>query len=473
MSYAIRIEGLGKRYDINRGGKIGGSIRDGITDYFRDLTGRSTNAAQRRQYASPTTGAQKALAREFWALRDVTLDIDEGERIGIIGANGAGKSTLLKILSRVTAPTEGNVEIRGKVASLLEVGTGFHPELSGRENIFLNGAILGMSRDEIRRKFDQIVDFSGVGNFLDTPVKHYSSGMYVRLAFSVSAWLDPDILIVDEVLAVGDQAFQRKCTERMKELTREGRTVLFVSHSMATINQMCQKALYLENGRLMAYGPVQDTTIEYHRNVVEQIETEQFAKYAREHPHSPPDELLRASGGCKARAPWRWHRGGFTLPDPSIQVLSEHAGEVDCLGGHITSGSGEVTDHPHIDQPIHVSVRYRVRRDLERDLVPSFNFHDETGALLFVALPETKMPRRMGCYTATYVLPPFLLNVGRFTVNLNLSDFLAQETTYFAVVTALRFEVIEPTSDPRRHGFAYPLPGYLRPRLRMEAASDS
>ncbi len=159
-------------------------------------------------------------------------------------------------MSRVTLPTEGRAEIRGRVASLLEVGTGFHPELSGRENVFLNGAILGMSRSEIARKFDQIVDFAGVEKFIDTPVKHYSSGMYVRLAFSVSAWLDPDILILDEVLAVGDQGFQKKCEIRMKELTKEGRTVLFVSHSMATVNKMCQKALYLEKGRVVSFGPV-------------------------------------------------------------------------------------------------------------------------------------------------------------------------------------------------------------------------
>ena len=250
MSTAIRIEGLGKRYDINRGA-TNTSIREVLAGLMSSR--RSGERPGAVSLEDEGIAAPAGLAREFWAIKDITLDIAEGERVGIIGANGAGKSTLLKILSRVTKPTEGSFQIRGKVASLLEVGTGFHPELTGRENVYLNGAILGMPHAEIRRKFDQIVEFSGVEKFIDTPVKHYSSGMYVRLAFSVSAWLDPDILIVDEVLAVGDQAFQKKCAERMKELTKEGRTVLFVSHSMATVNQMCQKALYLENGRVVAY----------------------------------------------------------------------------------------------------------------------------------------------------------------------------------------------------------------------------
>jgi ABC-type polysaccharide/polyol phosphate transport system ATPase subunit len=261
MDYAIRVEKLGKLYTINRTAAAT-TLREQMASAIARMRGRPPTvpplASEQTQHAGQS--------KEHWALRDISFDVMAGERVGIIGQNGAGKSTLLKILSRVTAPTEGRVEIRGKVASLLEVGTGFHPELSGRENIFLNGAILGMSHQEIRRKFDQIVDFSGVERFLDTPVKHYSSGMYVRLAFSVSAWLDPDILILDEVLAVGDQAFQRKCAERMKELTREGRTVLFVSHSMGTIRQMCQKVLYLEHGRVVTFGPVEDGAEEYERD---------------------------------------------------------------------------------------------------------------------------------------------------------------------------------------------------------------
>lgn len=270
MDYALRVENLGKLYSINRGGSPSvGTVRERLARGVDHLLGRKSDAGIVHAMTEADSGAPEARKKEFWALKGVSFDVQAGERIGIIGANGAGKSTLLKILSRVTSPTEGRAEIRGKVASLLEVGTGFHPELSGRENIFLNGAILGMPRTEIRRKFDQIVDFSGVEKFIDTPVKHYSSGMYVRLAFSVSAWLDPDILILDEVLAVGDQGFQKRCEMRMKDLTKEGRTVIFVSHSMATINQMCQKALYLEHGRAVSFSSVQDATEEYEHDVIE------------------------------------------------------------------------------------------------------------------------------------------------------------------------------------------------------------
>jgi lipopolysaccharide transport system ATP-binding protein len=199
----------------------------------------------------------------FWALRDIELEMHPGEVVGIIGANGAGKSTLLKILSRITEPTTGQVILRGRLASLLEVGTGFHPQLTGRENIFLNGAILGMKRKEIRDKFDEIVAFSEIEDFLDTPVKHYSSGMYVRLAFAVAAHLDPEILVVDEVLAVGDYAFQRKCLAKMREVGREGRTILFVSHNMAALENLCTRGVVLERGRMVFNGAASDAIRQY------------------------------------------------------------------------------------------------------------------------------------------------------------------------------------------------------------------
>jgi lipopolysaccharide transport system ATP-binding protein len=242
MTAAIAAEGLGKRYSITQSSEQGYStLRDTIANGVR-------RGALRSVAARPS-------AVDFWALRDVSFEIAQGDVIGIIGRNGAGKSTLLKLLSRITEPTEGRIRIRGRVASLLEVGTGFHPELTGRENIFLNGAILGMSRREIVSRFDEIVEFAEVAQFLDTPVKRYSSGMYVRLAFAVAANLDPEVLIVDEVLAVGDSQFQRKCLGKMKEFsTAEGRTVLFVSHSMASIRALCSRALWLDHGRVRMDG---------------------------------------------------------------------------------------------------------------------------------------------------------------------------------------------------------------------------
>ncbi len=215
-----------------------------------------------RHPLSPNT--ENTEIEEFWALRNLDFEIQPGDRVGIIGRNGAGKSTLLKILCRITEPTTGRIEIAGRVASLLEVGTGFHPELTGRENIFLNGAILGMSRAEIKRKFDEIVAFAEIEKFLDTPVKRYSSGMYVRLAFAVAAHLEPEILIVDEVLAVGDAQFQKKCLGKMEEVGKEGRTVLFVSHNMAMISKLCTKAMLLEGGSLIMYGSAARTVLAYY-----------------------------------------------------------------------------------------------------------------------------------------------------------------------------------------------------------------
>lgn len=205
------------------------------------------------------------IAKEFWALKDINFEVNAGDKLGIIGRNGAGKSTLLKILSRIVAPTTGRIEYEGRIASLLEVGTGFHPELSGRENIFLNGSILGMSKSEIRAKFDEIVSFAEVEQFLDTPVKRYSSGMYVRLAFAVAAHLEPEILIVDEVLAVGDAAFQKKCLGKMKDVSSAGRTILFVSHNMAAVQNLCDHCLYLKNGALIAHGKTEEVMPVYLR----------------------------------------------------------------------------------------------------------------------------------------------------------------------------------------------------------------
>jgi lipopolysaccharide transport system ATP-binding protein len=242
---AIKVEGLGKKYLLRH--QAGGrhryvALRDVLAGKFKGLLNRESE-----------TGNRKSL-EEFWALKDISFEIRQGEAVGIIGRNGAGKSTLLKLLSRITEPTEGRIELEGRVSSLLEVGTGFHPELTGRENIFLNGAILGMRREEIRKKFDAIVDFAEVEKFLDTPVKHYSSGMYMRLAFAVAAHLEPEILIVDEVLAVGDAQFQKKCLGKMQDVSKGGRTILFVSHNMAAVQQLCSRSLLLEKGNVAEDG---------------------------------------------------------------------------------------------------------------------------------------------------------------------------------------------------------------------------
>jgi lipopolysaccharide transport system ATP-binding protein len=237
---------------------------------IRDLS-KSYTIAQSEQHVTlaeqilskARKGFRPAAKETFWALKDVSFDIECGDVVGIVGRNGAGKSTLLKVLSRITGPTSGEIDVYGRVGSLLEVGTGFHQELTGRENIYLNGAILGMSKSEIRRQFDAIVDFSGVETFLETPVKRYSSGMYVRLAFAVAAHLNPEILIVDEVLAVGDAEFQRKCLDKMKDVSAHGRTVLFVSHQLQSITSLCNKAVFMERGRVMHYGPVDETVAKY------------------------------------------------------------------------------------------------------------------------------------------------------------------------------------------------------------------
>jgi lipopolysaccharide transport system ATP-binding protein len=258
----ITIDRLGKKYTLGTRAAGAGpnpfpTLRDSIVEGARRVATGASRAFSGTRTLAPTP-------EDFWALRDVSFEIQQGEIVGIVGRNGAGKSTLLKILSRITEPTEGTIGINGRVASLLEVGTGFHPELTGRENVYLNGAVLGMTRAEIARKFDAIVEFAEVDKFLDTPVKRYSSGMYVRLAFAVAAHLEPDVLIIDEVLAVGDADFQKKCLGKMEDVAgQEHRTILFVSHNMVAIKSMCRRAIWLENGRVKEDGNAADTVTRY------------------------------------------------------------------------------------------------------------------------------------------------------------------------------------------------------------------
>jgi lipopolysaccharide transport system ATP-binding protein len=457
MSYAVRAAGIGKQYAINQAARRADSLRDLVAEGISRLTAK----ALARETAGRAIASRAAAPKpqSFWALKDVSFEVAEGERVGIIGANGAGKSTLLKILSRVVTPTEGHIELRGRVASLLEVGTGFHPDLSGRENIFLNGAILGMSRQEVRRKFDQIVDFSEVGDFLDTPVKFYSSGMYVRLAFSVSASLDPDILIVDEVLAVGDYAFQQKCVNRVKELTTLGCTVLFVSHSMATVNALCQKALYLANGRLVAFETktgaedeegkpslvsAQRATVEYIRNVTEQLEHR------------------------------RWHRAEYDPRDTGITLAVASNAWADCLFARICSTEGQATEFPRLDRPFVIELGYRLRRNAPHPMIPNFHVYDELGTRVFMSTPECAAPSEAGSYVARCIIAPFTLNTGRFSVGLALSTYAPETIVHFDAQFALRFEIMEDgNGDPRRHGWHGMFPGVTRPRLAWDIHTRS
>jgi lipopolysaccharide transport system ATP-binding protein len=315
----IRVEGLGKQY------RIGSARRR--TNNLREKIQQTLLAPFRSAHGSENGNAQET----FWALKDIHFDVGRGEVVGIIGRNGAGKSTLLKILSRITEPTEGEVEIIGRVGSLLEVGTGFHPELTGRENIFLNGAILGMKRSEVAAKFDEIVAFSEGEKFLDTPVKHYSSGMYMRLAFAVAAHLEPEILVVDEVLSVGDAEFQKKCLGRMSTIAGEGRTVLFVSHNMNAVERLCGKVLLLKGGRVLRYSTdVRGIVKDYLYGELDTIHLERWVNPGDEfqNPWFKPTQLffVDAQGHAltmpvsNATAIWLQIEGEVQEPDPALAV---------------------------------------------------------------------------------------------------------------------------------------------------------
>jgi homopolymeric O-antigen transport system ATP-binding protein len=311
MSDAVLVaDRLGKRYQLGSMGPLHNTLRDALTARWQRAFGKAHAAANREA---------------FWALRDVSFEVDRGERLGVIGRNGAGKSTLLKILSRVTEPTEGTLRGRGRVATLLEVGTGFHPELTGRENIYLSGAILGMKRSELVRRFDEIVAFSELEAFLDTPVKRYSSGMYVRLGFAIAAHLEPDILIVDEVLAVGDLAFQKKCLGRMSEVAGEGRTVIFVSHNIRAVKSLCSRAILIDHGHVMI--------------------------------DSETDKAIAAY----VEATWPLREDGV-IPESASRIGT---GDALLRRAVVQDREGEPTDRVYLGEPFRVSATYEVRKRLE------------------------------------------------------------------------------------------------------------
>jgi lipopolysaccharide transport system ATP-binding protein len=396
MASAIRVENLGKRYRIDHS-----TLRSGfptLRESLMHLPARLWHGWGNGKWGK---------SEDFWALRDVSFELERGGVLGIIGRNGAGKSTLLKILSRITRPTIGWVEFRGRISSLLEVGTGFHPELTGRENIFLNGAILGMSRKEIVHKFDEIVAFSEMEQFLDTPVKRYSSGMYVRLAFAVAAHLEPEILLVDEVLAVGDAGFQKKCLGKIGEVAKRGRTVLFVSHNMAAVQRLCDVCIWLDQGRLKLHGPTEQVVREY-------LDQE-------------------APSVCSA-----------TLPqDPNKPMQLRKI----AVFGQDSDRKGWV----EFSEPVNLVLEYDINRALSSVHVACF-VHDSQGICIFGTGDADTDPERLGLrepgrYQTRFQIPPRLLGEGKYQVTVTMGvPYVLIHDRHESLV---QFEVLDKSSKRR------------------------
>ena len=367
-------------------------------------------------------------AETIMALRDVSFEVASGEVLGIIGRNGAGKSTLLKVLARITEPSSGRIELYGRVASLLEVGTGFHPELTGRENIYLNGAIMGMSRAEIQRKFDEIVAFSEVEAFIDTAVKHYSSGMYLRLAFAVAAHLDPDILLVDEVLAVGDARFQRKCLDKMEDVRQAGRTVVFVSHNMPAVTRLCPRTILLEDGAITFDGPS----------------------------HEAVGLYLGAGTRTNAGREWTDLRSA-----PGNEIVRLRALRV-------RTEQGEICESVDIRSTVGIEMEFEVLQP-GHVLVPNYHFVNQEGVLVFIANEHDEQwrrkPRPVGRYVSTAWLPGNLLAEGALIVGAAVSSMEPLKIHFFER-DAIAFQVIDTMDgDSARGDYAGPMPGIVRPML--------
>lgn len=411
---AIRVVEISKEFRLGKREKYQ-TFRDTIASI---VGGPFQKAAKmlRGEASDPADPIEK-----FWALKDVSFEVKRGEVIGIIGGNGAGKSTLLKVLSRITEPTLGFAEIHGRVASLLEVGTGFHPELTGRENIYLNGAILGMKQKEIDRKFDEIVDFSEVEKFIDTPVKHYSSGMYLRLAFAVAAHLEPEILLVDEVLAVGDAGFQKKCLGKMGAVAKQGRTVLFVSHNMGAVTQLCGTVVQLEKGKVRRIGPSAEVVNAY----------------------------LATSLGTEIKS--SWSRESSTTPNSEVRFESARLLSID----------EQPVSGINFNKALLVEIVYEVTIPM-RDLAVTFHLHDSMGNLVFESM-DTDMPEWKGyvkepdLYRAVAKVPSALLRPGRYHVS--FVSFIEGVRLFESIKGVLAFDVSDVgcTLQPKRHGIVSPV----------------
>jgi lipopolysaccharide transport system ATP-binding protein len=412
MDVAIRAENVGKRYRIGEYRAAYGTLRESLVHAGRRITGREHRRPE----------------REIWALHDVSFDVQEGEVLGIVGRNGAGKSTLLKILTRITTPTKGQVEIKGRVGSLLEVGTGFHPELTGRENIYLNGSILGMRRREIEQRYDEIVEFSGVERFIDTPVKRYSSGMYVRLAFSVAAHLEPEILLVDEVLAVGDAEFQRRCLGRMEELGSTGRTVVFVSHMLPSVAQLCDRAIQIESGGVAGDGPAAEVIAGY----------------------------LQLTHGAGTEKTW-------SLEDAPGDDVAK------ILAVRVRSHDGMPPGIMDVRRPIGIEIEFRVLQP-GVPVFPKLKVLDHENAIAFNAMDTDERwqePTPPGDYLATAWIPGNLLNEGPTVAEPSICSLdFPRLKHHAAVYQAVSFEVLDPgEGDSARGLFSGQWRGVVRPLL--------
>jgi lipopolysaccharide transport system ATP-binding protein len=409
---AIAAEALSKRYRIGELQRGYGTLRDTIAGAVRRI--RQTGHHHHE---------------EIWALKDVTFEVNPGEVLGVIGRNGAGKSTLLKVLTRITAPTSGRATIRGRVSSLLEVGTGFHPELTGRENVFLNGAVLGMKRREIIRKLPDIAEFSGIEQFMDTPVKRYSSGMYVRLAFSVAAHLEPEIMLVDEVLAVGDAEFQRRCLGRMEEIGGTGRTVLFVSHNMQAIAQLCDRVILMESGGIALDGHGTDVVAQY----------------------------LQMGHGTSSEQAW---------PD-----LEKAPGDnlVRLRRVRVIDESGSRTETVDVRRPVGIEIQFSVLRH-GVPVFPKIKLFDGKGDVAFNALdtsPRWKDAQQPGDYSATAWIPGNLLNEGLISIHVDMCSFGPARLSHHATARDLiSFHVHDPGEGGSASGqYRGQLQGVVRPLL--------
>jgi lipopolysaccharide transport system ATP-binding protein len=420
----VRVENVGKRYRI-------GALHAGY-DTLRELVGETLLAPYRR-----LRGVRRSRYETLWALSGLSLEVRRGEMIGIVGHNGAGKSTLLKILSRITRPTTGEVEIFGRVGSLLEVGTGFHPDLTGRENVYLNGAILGMRKAEIEKKFDEIIAFSELEKFVETPVKFYSSGMYVRLAFSVAAHLEPEILIMDEVLAVGDAAFQQKCLDKMREIRRRGHTIFFVSHNLPAVTRLCKRAILLERGRVVASGPAQEVVNAY-------LNSSWKAGAECDWPElcdAPGDEVVRLR---------------------RVRVCDESGGTV------------AATD---IRKTVLIEVTYDVL-EAGHVLTPSVELFNQDGVEVFSAHDTGQEWRRreraVGRYTSAARIPGNLLAEGNFIAYVSIMSHYPSTILHARAKEAVAFQVVDESDGASARGdYVGPMRGVVRPLLEWTTRAES